>query len=266
MDRFVSHDDLIEALGAYALDAMEPDEAEAVRQHLEGCPRCAAEVAQHQQVAALLGNTGGEAPTHLWDQIAGKLESARPPRGVRPLPGAAGPIAPRRRTGPPRVVREITRRPWVLAAAAAAVAIALLSVQVVRLNDRVGTLNALGSSSSLSKLAQAALASPQAETVGLDSTTASGRTDAEVVVLPSGNAYLVNEALPSLPASETYQLWGKANGQLISLGVLGNSPKTIAFTVRPSSVYNAYVVTAEHAGGVVRTTHRPIATSGTLSF
>ena len=76
MDRYVNHDDLIEALGAYALDAMDPDEAEAVRRHLDECPRCAEEVAQHHQVAALLGNTGGEAPAHLWDEIAGKLEGA----------------------------------------------------------------------------------------------------------------------------------------------------------------------------------------------
>ncbi len=54
------------------------------------------------------------------------------------------------------MVHEITRRPWVFAVAAAAVAIAILSVQMVRLNDRVGTLNALGSSKSLSQLAQAA--------------------------------------------------------------------------------------------------------------
>ncbi|HXW38606.1 MAG TPA: zf-HC2 domain-containing protein, partial [Acidimicrobiales bacterium] len=102
MDRFVSHDDLIEALGAYALDAMEPEEAEDVRRHLAGCPRCAEEVAHHQQVAALLGNTGGEAPAHLWDEIAGKLESAGAPRGVRPLATFGDPAAPRRRRGPTR--------------------------------------------------------------------------------------------------------------------------------------------------------------------
>jgi anti-sigma factor RsiW len=266
MDRFVSHDDLIETLGAYALDAMDPDEAEAVRRHLDECPGCAAEVAQHQQVAALLGNTGGEAPAHLWAEIAGKLDSARLPRGAVSSPTIPGPAAPRRHTGPPRALREITRRPWVLAAAAAVVAIGLLSVQVVRLNDRVGTLDALESSNSLSQLAQVALANPEAETVDLASATTSGRTDAEMVVLPSGSAYLVNKALPALPSSETYQLWGKTNGKLISLGVLGNSPKTIAFTLRPSSAYHAFVVTAEDAGGVVRTTHRPVATSGTLSF
>ncbi len=87
-----------------------------------------------------------------------------------------------------------------------------------------------------------------------------------MVILPSGSAYLVNKALPALPANLTYQLWGKANGQLVSLGVLGNAPSTVALTVRPSSVYHAYVVTAEHAGGVVRTTHQPVATSGTVSF
>ena len=63
MDRFVNHDDFIESLGAFALDAMDPDEAEAIRAHLAECPRCAEEVAQHHQVAALMGNVGGDAPS-----------------------------------------------------------------------------------------------------------------------------------------------------------------------------------------------------------
>ncbi len=110
------------------------------------------------------------------------------------------------------------------------------------------------------------MSNPDAQTVDLTSATTGGVTDAEVVVLPTGSAFLVNKELPALPASQTYQLWGRTNGQLISLGVLGNEPRTVAFTVRPSTVYHAYVVTAERAGGVVRTAHHPVATSGVLSF
>jgi hypothetical protein len=85
-------------------------------------------------------------------------------------------------------------------------------------------------------------------------------TEAEVVVLPSGAAYLVNMGLPALPSGETYQLWGKADTQLISLGILGNRPTKDAFSVGSSAKkYSAYVVTAERAGGVVKTTHQPVA-------
>ncbi|MGH9047776.1 MAG: anti-sigma factor domain-containing protein [Acidimicrobiales bacterium] len=261
----MNHDEVIEALGAYALDAMDPDEAEVVRRHVEECPRCAQELTQLQHTAALLGNVGGEAPEHLWDQIAGRLGEVRPEQGPHAMPATISPILARSTRKRPKALTTVTRRPWVLGVAAAAVVIALLSAQVVRLNDRVGTLNALNSSASLNQLARSALNSPGAETIALESANASGGTDAQVVVLPSGAAYLMNSALPRLPASETYQLWGRAGKHLISLGVLGDAPKTVAFTVKSASTYQAYVITAEHAGGVVKSTHAPVATSGVLS-
>jgi hypothetical protein len=251
MDRFVNHDELIEALGAYALDAMDPEESEAVRKHLEECPRCAEEVAQHHGVAALLGNAGGEAPAHLWNAIAGKIGETPPLDPPRLLPTTASNRSPRR----PRssaVARQITRRPWVVAAVAAVAVIAVLGVQTVRLSNRSGTLNAL---------ALSALADPSAQQVDLESASPARVTDAELVLLPSGAAYLLNMALPGLPSSETYQLWGRSNGQLISLGILGSRPTTVAFAVGPGAKYSAYVVTAERAGGVVKTEHRPIALS-----
>jgi anti-sigma factor RsiW len=250
MDRFVNHEELIEALGAYALDAMDPEESEAVRSHLEECPRCAEEVAQHHGVAALLGNAGGEAPAHLWDTIAGKIGEAPPSQPPRLVPTTASNTSRRLRSS--GVARQITRRRWVVAAAAAVAVIAVLGVQTVRLSNRSGTLNAL---------ALSALSNPSAHRVDLESASSARVTDAELVVLPSGAAYLMNKALPALASSETYQLWGRSNGQLISLGILGNQPTTVAFAVGPAARFSAYVVTAERAGGVVQTEHRPIAIS-----
>ena len=43
----LSHTEIEELLGAYALDAVDRDTAAVIEQHLEGCVRCAAEVAQH---------------------------------------------------------------------------------------------------------------------------------------------------------------------------------------------------------------------------
>jgi anti-sigma factor RsiW len=265
MDRFVNHDDFIELLGAYALDALDPDEAEAVRLHLEECPRCTEEVAQYHQVAALLGNGGGDAPTHLWDEIAEKIEALHPadgslsaPTPIRPVPGAG-------RSPSSARVGGMSRRVVLLGAAAAVVVVALLSLQVSRLNDRVGSLNASSASTDLSHLVQAALANPAAQKVDLASATVASATDAEVVIMPTGSAYLVNKGLPPLPSDQTYQLWGRTGTQLISLGVLGNRPTNAAFSVGPSATYRAYLVTAERAGGVVKTTHQPVAESSTLS-
>jgi len=48
-------------LGVYALDALDPDEAEMVRRHLARCPRCATEVDQHRETVVLLAGGGGPA-------------------------------------------------------------------------------------------------------------------------------------------------------------------------------------------------------------
>lgn len=263
MDRFMTHEEFIDALGAFALDAMDPDEAEAVRRHLEECPRCSEEVAQHHQVAALLGNVGGEAPAHLWDQIVGKIGELPKAEGSRGMLSLVDPATGHRgRTQGSLRRGAISRRVVLLGAAAALVVVALLSVQVARLDHRVGSLNA---SAGISHLVQQALVNPNAQKVKLESVDRSGTTAAEVVVLPSGSAYLVNKGLPPLPSDKTYQLWGRTRTQLISLGVLGNRPTNAAFTVGSGAKYLAYLVTAEPAGGVVTTTHRPVATSATLS-
>ena len=52
---------------------MEPETAAVIEEHLEGCVRCAVEVAQHHEVAGLLANSGGAPPASLWDGIAGQL-------------------------------------------------------------------------------------------------------------------------------------------------------------------------------------------------
>ena len=265
MDRFVNHDDFIESLGAFALDAMDPDEAEAIRAHLAECPRCAEEVAQHHQVAALMGNVGGDAPAHLWAEIAGKIGEIRPVGASRtvltPVRSVPSDIRSARASG----ARRVRRQGVLLGVAAAVVLIALLSLQVVRLNDRVGSLNALNAATGINHQVQAALADPDAQKVALESSTVPASTEAEVVVLPSGAAYLLNKGLPALPSGQTYQLWGKANTQLISLGILGNRPTKAAFSVGSSARYSAYVVTAERAGGVVRTTHQPVAEGAVLN-
>ena len=47
------------ALGAYALGALDPDEAAAVRRHLESCPECAAEHDELAPLPGLLALAGG---------------------------------------------------------------------------------------------------------------------------------------------------------------------------------------------------------------
>ena len=58
----MTHAEIAELLGAYALDAVSPDEAAEIEEHLAECPRCRAEVSAHREVAGVLGNLSGTAP------------------------------------------------------------------------------------------------------------------------------------------------------------------------------------------------------------
>lgn len=258
MDRHVSHEEIVSLLGAFALDAVDLEEAELIAQHLEQCPACAAEVAEHQGVAALLGNTSDDAPVYLWDQIAGPLgdhSDADRRQAPRLVADAVAPSVPSQAPG---AWRRLARRPWTLATAAAVVAIALLSLQIARLDNQTSSLN---SKQALAHLAQVAMGSPGTRTVRLVSAGSSHALEAEVVVEPSGAGYLVNRALPGLPTTETYQLWGRSGSRLISLGVLGHRPATVAVGTGGPRAYGAFLITAEPSGGVPRPTGPPVATS-----
>ena len=90
-----SHVEIEELLGAYALDAVEADEREAIEEHLRSCPRCRAEVDAGREVAAGLAQTGAPAPPELWERIAATLEGDAPPP-LRAVPDASPSPTPRR--------------------------------------------------------------------------------------------------------------------------------------------------------------------------
>src|SRR3954468_13569720 len=73
------YDEFSDLLGAYALDAVDPQEREEIERHLTTCPRCRAEVAEHREVAALLSQSGAPAPDGVWDRIAPVLAPPAPP-------------------------------------------------------------------------------------------------------------------------------------------------------------------------------------------
>jgi anti-sigma-K factor RskA len=273
----MSHEEASELLGAFALDAVESDDDVAIREHLDSCRRCEAELAQFHEVAGMIANTGGDAPQYLWDRIAEEVEagtSDRPERhGDGESPVAKLFRAPPERNGRPTRSAGRWNRPLhfivPIATAAALVVIAALGLQVVHMNHRIGQLDAINENTGLSQAVQAALLDPQANQVELTGSTTvghGGTSDlAELVVLPSGSGFLLNHALPGLPSSETYQLWGQSDGRMISIGLLGSRPKDVAMTIGQPASFAAYAVTVEHAGGSVTPTLPPAAASAALS-
>ena len=102
-----------EELGAYVLGALEPDESDAVREHLEHCPTCAAEHARLARLPDLL-DLAVLAGAHDHEPIAPAVEE-------RVLDRFARERSPRRR----RRLRLRAMRRWVpLGAAAGALAAA----------------------------------------------------------------------------------------------------------------------------------------------
>ncbi len=223
--------DMDDLLGAYALDAVDDDERRAVEDYLAASPRARAEVQDHREVATMLAWSGMDAPEGLWDRIAGALEgSASAPETEL---AHVMPMRQSRRKAWSRTVGS-----WTVATAAAA----LIAVVAVRISH---SDNATPSAAGCA--VEQSLADPHSLQAQLTSST-SADLKVRAVVDPSGNGCLLASSLPALDAEHTYQLWGKVNGTVVSLGVLGPHPKAAAFTV--DGHLTLLAITAEKAGGV----------------
>lgn len=243
------HDEFAELLGAYALHAVDADERARLDAHLAGCPRCRAELREHEAVATMLGNSGADAPEGLWDRIVATLDESPPPMRLD-LPAGAGSVVPIRRARFQRPVRP----GWVLAAAAAAL-IGVLGVEVVRQDDRIGTLESALELDEMLRAANIALTDSEASTAEL--TSLDGSLRAAAVVLPNGRGYLLAHEMPGLAADRTYQLWGQTEGGLVSLGLLGARPDEVV-VFQASAKVMALAVTDEDAPGVAQSSNPPV--------
>ena len=249
MRRELSHAELRELLGAYALDAVDDDERQAVERHLETCPSCRTEVGEHREVAALLAAGWVPAPEGVWDRIAGALDEAPPPMRVPPVVPLDGERSRRRVGGMGRAGRAAVA----LGVAASVALVGLLGVKVLDTSERVDQVATALQGENVEQAANAAAASPDARRVALRS--GDGHLWADAVVLPDGTGYVLRTNLPRLPANRTYQLWGVAGTNKISVGVLGPAPGPVAF--RAAGPYSALAITEEVAGGVVATQQAP---------
>jgi anti-sigma-K factor RskA len=242
MHRLMDHSEIQDLLGAYALDAVDADEAEQIERHLLDCTHCQAEVASFREVAGLLGQGAMDdlAPPGLWDRIASDLDQKPPPLRLdrlQPRPAAGSPGG-----------KTVSARVFTAVLAVAALVLAGLGIQVVRLNTRTNHLPATVASQLLINSYQAASSQFDAKHVSLVGTDASKSIPA--VILPDGTAFVDARRLPRLSADRTYQLWGKsgATAAAVSLAVMGSDPVIQQLRV-PGNV-DALAVTLERAGGV----------------
>jgi anti-sigma factor RsiW len=258
----LSHSEVQELLGAYALDAVEPDEQAAVEAHLDVCPACRDEVTAHREVAAVVAFQGEEAPEGLWDRIADAIEEPVE------APARILPFGPKPAAARARAAARSGPGSWAVAAAVlVVVGLASLLAVVTHQQHQIDQLQAARSAPStapapaaedLAAAAVRAATTPDARSVHLS--TPDNRVLATAVVLPDGTGYLVPDpggALPTLDEAHTYQLWAVADGAKISVGLLGSRPMASMF--RAPAGMAAMAVTAEHQPGVTAPENPPVA-------
>lgn len=253
-------EELMELLGAYALDAVADDERAAIDELLDVDAEAREELARCRDATERLAGPDVPPPPGLWEGLAARLETEPQvpavDAGVATDPtdhdggATAGDTVGSRADDAGHDIGDVVRfpsaapypsrperKPLLTLAAAAAIVIALVSAAVVLLRD--------DPPSTVEDLAGAALADGRHDVVDL---AVDGVVVAQIAFDDEGSGYFVSGALTALPDDRTYQLWGVEGEQVISLGVLGHEPSTVAF--HSDGIVDAFVLTDERAGGV----------------
>jgi anti-sigma-K factor RskA len=223
-----------ELTAAYALDALEADDARAYEAHLRDCERCREELAVLREGA---------------DALAWGVESPEPPARLRA--SILDTAAAERGNVVPLVRRPRLYRATAAAAAVAACAAVGLGIWAAVLRHELD--RARSARTSAAGAAQI-LADRSTRRVSLTG------GDGVVAVDPAGRAVLVVRALPSAPAGKTYEAWVIPHGGApkragIFSGGDGTTVLRLGADVERGSVVAA---TLERSGGVAAPTRTPL--------
>ena len=237
-------------LAVHALDAVDDVERDFVEQHVAECPRCRQELDGNRGVTSALGNTICHPPERLWSEIAARLGD----RQVGPA-STTGTVPPHARNARARQ-RGFERRPrWRATAAVAAVAV-VVGLLALALSPAGGARRP-GARDPGGAAVAAAMAAPGHRVVSL--VRPGGGTVATVVLLPSGEGFLVRSRLQPAPLGRGYELWAIVAGSPTPIALMGPSPTAAAFTVTTTPAPTALAITEEPASGSLRPTTSPIA-------
>lgn len=230
MDAEALHD----LTGAYALDALDPDEAREYEGHLAHCARCRADLAALGGTATALAYAadGPEPPAGLRDRIL--VTAAAERENVVPL-----------------------RPRWAVPAAVTAVvavaATVVLAIWATSLSNRLGNER---DARQAQERAAAIVGDPAARRVGIEG----GR--GTLVVTPTGQGALVLSGLNRAPDGKTYEAWVAQGGSPKAAGTFdgGGGDVTSVALARPVPDGATVMVTVEKRGGVDLPTQMPFVT------
>jgi Anti-sigma-K factor rskA, C-terminal/Putative zinc-finger len=229
MDAEALHD----LTAAYALHALDPDEARAYEAHLAHCERCRGELVDLSEGAVALAYAadGPAPPPELRERILAEARADRP--NVVPL---------RPRWAIPAAVTAV-------AAVAAAIALAIWATSLSdRLDRRDGQLQA-------QERVAAILGDPSSHRVDIEG----GR--GSLVVNPAGQGALVLARLQQASPGRTYEAWVAQGGSPKRAGTFqGGGDVTAVALERPVPDGATVLVTEERSGGVDAPTTMPFVT------
>lgn len=230
------NDDIHALSGAYAVDALDPEERELFERHLAGCAACQEEVDSLRAAAAELSALVETAPPPaLRDAVLRQVSTVRP---LPPLPTDRAPVAP------PIPLR---RRPWLLAAVAAAL-VAVGALGIWRAVDTTPPPT----------VAQQVLDAPDASRVAHQ--LPGGATATVVRSKDVGKAVLVASRMPAPPAGKVYQLWLQDDaGTMRPAGLMTGSGDQIVVLTGDARDAAGAGITIEPTGGSPQPTSQPVA-------
>ena len=232
----MNHNETMELLGAYAVDAVDERERVEIDRHLDECAICRAEVREHFEAAGFLAETGATAPPAVWSRITDSIGGA-----------AVSDLADARQ-------RRLSRAAIAALSAAAATVVvaAAVGIQIREQDERIDELQT-ALRDPMAPAFETALDDPSSEVFEL--TSADGRVAVRGVLTADGVGYLRATSLPAVPEDRTYQLWGATGQEFVSLGLLGRDPGVVSFR---AASYASLAITEERATGVVAPSRAPL--------
>jgi anti-sigma-K factor RskA len=181
-------DELHLLTGAYAIDALNPEERSAFEVHLVACDDCTTEVAELHATAAKLGIAVSEiAPTALREQVVRRAST------IRQLPPAIALRSTSRRSA--------TRNIAMLAVAAAVLSVALGGLGSFAWSQHIANRNLSAEAARVS----AVLTAPDSATASV--AVATGGRATIVVSRQLDTAAFVGSGLTQTPKGRVYELW-----------------------------------------------------------
>jgi anti-sigma-K factor RskA len=226
---------LLELIPAYALDALDADERQAVENLLAQDVEARRLLADYQQItdALVLAVPARPAPPHLTDDLRQRLAQQRPAASAPPARPA---------------LRRVPLTMRLLAVAAVLVVIFGLVALLDNLQPRPTVITGQALYSQLDQQAGALRLAVQAN-------ENAPQVEGELLAAPDGSqAVIAVRNLPVLGEDETFQLWLNGPGGVVSGGLFQaegeDTPTYILLPItEPLTAYRGFGVSREAAGG-----------------